>query len=78
MLATGKGREYVKAIPAKQLLLETDAPARQGEPYSYAELVAELEKVASDIATLKGESALETIARTSESLLSSAAGSWRS
>lgn len=45
MLATGKGREYVKAIPADQLLTETDAPPEQGVPYSFAELRAELERV---------------------------------
>lgn len=72
MLATGKGREYVKAIPADRLLLETDAPAHQGMPYSYSELRAELEHVAADIAALKGEGVLETIAHTSESILSPA------
>lgn len=72
MLATGKGREYVKAIPADRLLLETDAPPRQGMPYSYSELRGELEHVAADIVALKGEDVLLTIARTSESVLSSA------
>lgn len=71
MLATGKGREYVKAIPANRLLLETDAPPRQGMPYSYSELRAELEHVAADVVALKGDDVLQTIARTSESILSS-------
>ena len=69
MLATGKGREYVKAIPAGQLLLETDAPATQGQRYSYAELRAELAKAAETIAAIKGENALDVIERNAEALL---------
>ncbi len=69
MLATGKGREYVKAIPDKQILLETDAPPEQGVPYSFAELRFELESVAASIAAIKGEGVLDTIAETSKALL---------
>lgn len=69
MLETGKGREYVKAIPVQQLLLETDAPPEQGTPYSYDELRAELEGAANAIAAIKGAGALDVIARTSERLL---------
>ena len=61
MLATGKGREYVKAIPARQLLLETDEPAEQGQPFSYGQLHARLEEVAKAIAAIKGENALDAI-----------------
>ena len=64
MLATGKGREYVKAIPAKRLLLETDAPPGQGVTYSFDELNAELETAAAGIAAIKGEGVLETIDET--------------
>ena len=71
MLATGKGREYVKAIPDGQILLETDAPPEQGVPYSFAELRSELESVAASIAAIKGEGVLDTIAETSKALLSS-------
>ena len=69
MLATGKGREYVKAIPTTQLLLETDAPPARGVPYSFAELNAELGSVAQSIAIIKGENALTQIAETSVRLL---------
>ncbi|MBQ9044046.1 MAG: TatD family hydrolase [Eggerthellaceae bacterium] len=69
MLATGKGREYVKAIPVGQLLLETDAPPEQGQRYSYAELRAELESAAASIAGIKGADALEVIEATSRKLL---------
>ena len=69
MVATAKGREYVKAIPDKQILLETDAPPEQGVPYSFAELRFELESVAASIAAIKGEGVLDTIAETSKALL---------
>ena len=62
MLATGKGREYAKAIPARQLLLETDAPPEQGAPYSWALLRDELAQVAAQVAAIKGDAALDTIA----------------
>ena len=70
MLATGKGREYAKAIPAGQLLLETDAPPKQGQQYSYAELRAELERAAEAIAAIKGADALEVAEATARRLLS--------
>lgn len=69
MLASGKGREYVKAIPADQLLLETDAPPRQGQPYSYAELHAELENAAKSVAAIKGEAALDIMEGTARRVL---------
>ena len=69
MFATGKGREYVKAIPVKRLLLETDAPPQQGDRYSYAQLRCELENAAQSVAAIKGEGALEVIAETSARLL---------
>ena len=64
MVATAKGREYVKAIPAKQLLLETDAPPGQNVDYSLTELCHELDTVSQAISSIKGEDALETIDNT--------------
>ena len=64
MVATAKGREYVKAIPTKQLLLETDAPPGQNVDYSLAELCHELDTVSQAISSIKGEDALETIDNT--------------
>lgn len=69
MLASGKGREYVKAIPAGQMLLETDAPPGQGVDYSYAELQRELETAAAGIVAIKGEEALAVIEQTARKLL---------
>jgi len=45
MLATRRGREYVRQLPADRLLVETDAPPEQGAPYPYTELAASLELV---------------------------------
>ena len=69
MLATGKGKEYVKAIPAGQLLLETDAPPGQDVTYSYAELRAQLEKAAMGIAAIKGKDALMVIEHNAQAIL---------
>ena len=69
MIASAKGREYVKAIPASQLLLETDAPPRQSQRYSFAELHGQLEAAAAGIAAIKGAGALQVMAEASEALL---------
>ena len=68
MLATGKGREYVKAIPARQLLLETDAPPGRDAPYSWELLRAELADAAAQVAAIKGAAALDTIAANAQEL----------
>ena len=68
-LATGKGREYVKAVPANRLLLETDFPPQQGQSCSYTELRDELSRVAEAIAAIKGEEALATMAATTTRLM---------
>lgn len=70
MLATGKGREYVKAIPANRIMLETDAPPQQGQAYSYAALRAELESAAQGIAAIKGPETVDVMAQTSRMFLS--------
>lgn len=68
MLATGKGREYVKAIPANRILLETDAPPQQGQLYSYGALRAELDSTLLAIAGIKGETAVDAIMSNPQSL----------
>lgn len=69
MLDTGKGREYVKAIPARKLLLETDAPPERDMAYSFADLHRDLEIAADAIVAIKGEGVLETIDQTTKRLL---------
>ena len=68
-LATRKGREYVKAVPIAQLLLETDWPPAAGYEGSADEWIADLRRAAEDIAALRGEGALERITESSRRLL---------
>jgi len=68
MLATSKGREYVKAIPPSRLLLETDAPPGEDVEYSYAELHADLERVGNAFFAIKGAPILETVDTTFRAL----------
>lgn len=69
-LKTGKGREYVKAIPTARLLLETDYPPNQGDTCPFTALEYELKSAATTIAAIKGPESLAQISETSESLLS--------
>lgn len=69
MLSTAKGREYVRAIPAKRLLLETDWPLAEGDDCTFSDLKGQLQEVAQSIVALKGAEALSTIAETSKRLL---------
>lgn len=72
MLATGKGREYAKAIPVAQLLVETDAPPEQGQPYSLADLQVDLLRAAEGVAAVKGgdpDGVLAELGRNGRSLL---------
>lgn len=70
-LGTGKGREYVKAVPTKRLLLETDYPPNQGDSCAFEELYGELEKAAEAVQAIKKTpEALDVIEETSERLLS--------
>lgn len=73
MLASRRGREYVRQIPLAHLVLETDMPSRAGEPLSAAVWQAELGNALAGIAQIKGfESAslAPQLAATSEELLS--------
>lgn len=69
MLATGKGREYVKAIPSARLLLETDAPPERDTAYSFESLQTSLKDVAQSIASIKGTAVLAEIEQTARTLL---------
>ncbi|MGI6220383.1 MAG: TatD family hydrolase [Coriobacteriales bacterium] len=55
MAASRRGREYIKAIPAAQLLLETDAPPEDERgAYAYERLEASLRNALAAIGELKG------------------------
>ena len=45
MLATRRGREYVRQLPVDRLLCETDAPPGEDVPYEFAQLAASIDDV---------------------------------
>lgn len=70
-LATKRGREYAKAIPANRLLLETDWP-REGCAYDVGAMQEQLAQALVHMAQLRNEDASElaaTIVATSRNLL---------
>lgn len=61
MLATKKGREYAKAIPADRVLLETDAPealnpeiVHPAVDFPYGQMERELSQCAQELARVRG------------------------
>ena len=57
MLASKRGREYVRQIPLDRLLLETDAPAEANTETSAQSLIRSLTRTSMRIASLKNFSA---------------------
>lgn len=60
MLASGRGREYAKAIPLERLLLETDAPEAAAPelqqpcvPYAFAQQQSELSRTVAKLSELR-------------------------
>ncbi|WP_300628743.1 TatD family hydrolase [uncultured Adlercreutzia sp.] len=75
MLASRRGREYARQIPFDRLLLETDMPARAGEPLPAEIWEAELRNALAGIAQLKDvdpTTLAQRLAATSEALLTPA------
>lgn len=75
MLASRRGREYARQIPLNRLLLETDMPARAGEPLPAEIWEAELRNALAGIAQLKDVDRTvlaQQLAITSEALLTPA------
>lgn len=71
LLATKRGRAYVRAIPDSRLLLETDLPAHAGEAFSADRWLDALEGALHALADARGESpdaVAATVAQTSERL----------
>ena len=72
MLETRRGRAYIRQIPVRQMLLETDLPAYEGDPITAGEIADTLQKLVVNIAALRGVDAGElgeTLASTSRSIL---------
>lgn len=65
-LKTGKGREYAKLIPANRLLLETDLPPSEGQPFSVEAIQASLERAAALLASARHEEVSQVYAQTTE------------
>lgn len=61
-LATRRGREYARVLPADRLLTETDLPEREGAPSSASDVAASLERVVSSIAAAR-ETSVEEVRR---------------
>lgn len=69
MLATKRGRAYVRAIPKDRLLLETDEPPERDATLPCRAWLDKLEQTLARIEELRGEPLRETIAQTSARLL---------
>lgn len=61
-LATRRGREYARILPADRLLTETDLPEGEGACSSASDVVASLERAVSSIATAR-ETSVEEVRR---------------
>lgn len=68
MLASKRGREYAKALPASRMLLETDEPSEQGDPISPDAYEDMLSATLAAIERLRGERVAAVVAQTSERL----------
>ena len=55
-LATRRGREYARILPAELLLAETDLPEKRGSDSRAAEVLASLERTVSAVAAARGAS----------------------
>ena len=69
MLSTKRGREYLKAIPADRLLLETDLPEEAAGTVGYERFRESLEQAANVVVELRGLEALTQAAETTRRLL---------
>lgn len=69
MLSTKRGREYLKAIPADKLLLETDLPEEDAGTVGYERFRESLEQAAHVVVELRGLEALTQAAETTRRVL---------
>lgn len=68
MLASKRGREYAKALPASRMLLETDEPSENGDPISFDAYEDMLSATLETIEHLRGERVAAAVEQTSERL----------
>ena len=55
MLATRRGREYARQVPADRLLFETDLPEAPGQEISAADIAASLGRAAAQVEAARGK-----------------------
>ena len=60
MLASGKGREYAKVIPASRLLLESDLPAQPGDGAGPEQMRESLERALGLLETIRRQPCAQT------------------
>lgn len=58
-LATRRGREYARILPAERLLTETDLPEKEGSPTTAHDVAVSLDRTLASLAELRGLSAEE-------------------
>lgn len=59
-LATRRGREYARVLPAERLLAETDLPEAEGSPATARDVISSLERAVAGLASARGASPDET------------------
>lgn len=70
MLATRRGRAYVRAIPADRLLLETDLPARAGMPFGYSQIEGALQRTRILLGRIGGQERARAVLQNSREVFS--------
>ena len=68
-LATHRGREYARILPAERLLTETDLPPEPGSKLTAADVATSLERALDGIATARGEDLRAQVAANAAALL---------
>ncbi len=68
-LATARGREYVRLVPAERLLTETDLPAAPGDAGGAASLVDSLGRALDGLAHARGSDVRPLVAQNARALL---------
>lgn len=70
MLATRRGRAYVRAMPADRLLLETDLPAQEGMPFGYSQIEGALQRTLALLDRIGGRNRARAVLQNSRDVFS--------
>lgn len=69
MLATRRGRAYVRALPADRLLLETDLPTYEGTPFGFSQLEGALQRTRVLLGRIAGEQRAQAVDRNARDMI---------